>query len=155
MPYPESLKLDFEMLFAETIGHVDNQAMGLLVRGLAWAGTHKRTYIAVGIMQACGTDENPEDLLTLQRAAFVGELNGRAYRLLPNAWRLCNVGRLPLPAALRNAVLSRDSSRCVSCGSGSDLQIDHEFPVALGGGDEIENLRTLCQPCNSSKGARV
>ena len=155
MPYPETLKLDFETLFAETIGHVDNRAMGLLIRGLAWAATHKRTYIAIGVMQACGVDENPEDLATLQQAGFIGERDGFIYPLLPNAWRLCNVGRFPLTATLRNAVLSRDAHRCVSCGSGSRLQIDHEFPVALGGGDEIENLRTLCQPCNSSKGARV
>ncbi|WP_202977682.1 HNH endonuclease [Streptomyces sp. E5N298] len=155
MPYPESLKLDFETLFAETIGHVDNRAMGLLIRGLAWASTHKRNHIPIGVMQACGADENPEDLAALQRAGFVGELSGRTFTLLPNAWLLCNVGRLPLPPAVRITVLARDSNRCVTCGSSSSLQIDHVFPVSLGGSDEIDNLRTLCQPCNSSKGARV
>lgn len=155
MPYPETLKLDFESLFAETVEHIDNRAMGLLVRGLAWAATHKRTYIAVGVMQACGADTNPEDLVTLQRAGFIGERNGAVYPLLPSAWQLCNVGRAPLPLSVRREVLERDSHRCVKCGSRERLQIDHEFPVARGGNDNIENLRTLCQPCNGSKGARV
>ncbi|TGB11617.1 HNH endonuclease [Streptomyces sp. MZ04] len=106
-------------------------------------------------MQACGTDEDPADLVTLQRAGFIGERDGAVYPLLPNAWQLCNVGRFPLSTSLRNAVLDRDSRRCVSCDSEDRLQIDHVFPVALGGGDEAENLRTLCQPCNGSKGARV
>jgi hypothetical protein len=155
MAHPETLKLDFEALFAETIDQVDNRALGLLIRGLAWAATHKRTYIAIGVMQACGSDDHPEDLATLQRAGFIGELDGVTYPLLPDAWRLCNVGRLPISRNVRAAVLERDGHRCIKCGAVEDLQVDHRFPVALGGGDEFENLCTLCRSCNSSKGARV
>jgi hypothetical protein len=155
MPFPETLKLDFESLFAETIEGVDNRAMGLLVRGLAWAATHKRTYIPIGVMQACGSDDHPEDLVTLQRAGFIGGLDRVIYPLLPDGWRLCNVGRHPIPQGVRAAVLERDGHRCTNCGAIDNLQVDHRWPVALGGGDEIENLCTLCRPCNSSKGARV
>lgn len=155
MPYPETLKLDFSALFAETVEGVDNRAMGLLIRGLAWAATYKRTYIAVGVMHACGGDTGPEDLAALQLAGFLGDLDGLGYPLLPDAWRLCNVGRAPISQAVRHAVLERDSRRCTGCGATEDLQVDHRYPVALGGGDQIENLCTLCGPCNSSKGARV
>lgn len=155
MAHPETLKLDFEALFAETIDRIDNRALGLLIRGLSWAATHKRTYVAMGVMQACGAESNPEDLESLQRAAFIGELDGVVYPLLPSAWRLCNVGRLAIPRVTRLAVLERDGHRCTKCGDVENLQVDHKYPVALGGGDEIENLCTLCRPCNSSKGARV
>lgn len=155
MPYPETLKLDFDTLFAEVIDQVDNRTLGLLIRSLAWAATHKRTYVPIGVMQACGSHDHPEDLVTLQQGGFIGELDKVVYPLLPNAWRLCNVGRMPLPRPVRTTVLARDGHRCVTCAAAEHLQVDHIFPVALGGGDEIENLRTLCRSCNSSKGARV
>lgn len=155
MAHPETLKLDFGALFAETFDQVDNRAMGLLIRGLSWAATHKRTYIAMGVIQACGAETHPDEFATLQRAELIGELQGAVYPLMPRAWRLCNVGRTPIPRPVRLMVLARDGHRCVECGDVERLQVDHKFPVASGGGDEIENLRTLCRSCNSRKGARV
>jgi 5-methylcytosine-specific restriction endonuclease McrA len=35
------------------------------------------------------------------------------------------------------------------------LTIDHVFPVALGGTNDIANLVTACRACNLTKGARV
>lgn len=35
------------------------------------------------------------------------------------------------------------------------LTLDHIFPYALGGLATIDNLQTLCGPCNSRKGAKV
>lgn len=55
--------------------------------------------------------------------------------------------------ALRMMVFSRDGNACRNCGSGRKLSVDHVVPVALGGGDQLENLQTLCGPCNSRKGA--
>lgn len=54
-------------------------------------------------------------------------------------------------------VFARDGYRCCHCGSRDleDLTIDHIFPVSRGGGDEPDNLQTLCQPCNSTKSNRV
>lgn len=65
--------------------------------------------------------------------------------------------RESISAKKRTLVYRRDGYACVLCGA-DDVQrltIDHRIPVALGGGDEPENLRTLCKSCNSSKGARV
>lgn len=59
--------------------------------------------------------------------------------------------REPISPDLRAAVLLRDRHRCVICGSTEELAIDHVHPVAAGGVSRIENLQTLCRPCNTSK----
>lgn len=55
----------------------------------------------------------------------------------------------------RRAVYRRDGNRCLACGTRKRLTLDHIYPYSLGGNDEIANLQTLCQSCNSKKGARV
>jgi 5-methylcytosine-specific restriction endonuclease McrA len=55
---------------------------------------------------------------------------------------------------LRELVLKRDGS-CQACGqTEGQMHIDHVIPKRLGGGDEIWNLRQLCQNCNLIKGGR-
>jgi HNH endonuclease len=66
------------------------------------------------------------------------------------------MSRKPIPPRLRALVLSRDGSRCLMCGaSASDpnvrLEVDHVRAVDDGGTDDLENLATLCQPCNRGK----
>jgi hypothetical protein len=63
--------------------------------------------------------------------------------------------RRSLPAALRRTVMERDGYRCRHCGTGVNLSIDHIYPVAHGGTDDLDNLQVLCCPCNSRKGARL
>jgi hypothetical protein len=48
-----------------------------------------------------------------------------------------------------------DAYACTECGSVEDLSIDHIIPVSRGGGDDLENLRFLCVPCNSRKRDRI
>jgi 5-methylcytosine-specific restriction endonuclease McrA len=62
--------------------------------------------------------------------------------------------RQGISAAKRKRIHERDVYRCLRCGSHKDLQIDHVIPVARGGSNEDENLQTLCNLCNGSKGAR-
>jgi hypothetical protein len=33
------------------------------------------------------------------------------------------------------------------------LEIDHIIPIRHGGTHDLDNLRALCQPCNSSRGS--
>lgn len=63
-------------------------------------------------------------------------------------------GRVPIPKWVRDAIMERDGYRCVHCGATDLLSIDHITPVSAGGSNEMDNLRVLCRPCNSSKGAR-
>lgn len=63
--------------------------------------------------------------------------------------------RPPIPLKLRLAVYERDGWACVECGSADDLTLDHLHPWSLGGEDTYENLRALCRPCNSRKGAQI
>ncbi len=65
-------------------------------------------------------------------------------------------GRLPVPLWLRRAIMERDAYCCTYCGAkDGPFEIDHIFPVALGGGNEPENLTTACISCNRSKGAKT
>lgn len=61
--------------------------------------------------------------------------------------------RADIPLSVRTAVYERDGFACVRCGSTSSLSLDHIKPWSLGGADTIDNLQTMCRPCNSAKGA--
>ena len=52
-------------------------------------------------------------------------------------------------------VFKRDGYKCISCGTDSDLTIDHIHPQSKGGTNSISNLQTMCRSCNSSKGAII
>ena len=60
-------------------------------------------------------------------------------------------------AATRSRVLERDEHHCVVCGRGPDasrriwLEVDHVVPLASGGGNEDDNLRTLCNDCHRAR----
>jgi 5-methylcytosine-specific restriction endonuclease McrA len=65
--------------------------------------------------------------------------------------------RREIPLSLKWRVHVRDSFRCVACGKnpphhGVTLHVDHIKPRADGGKTILENLQTLCEPCNLGKG---
>lgn len=63
--------------------------------------------------------------------------------------------RRHIPEGVRLAVYERDGFTCLHCGTGEALSLDHVYPHSLGGTDDMDNLQTLCRPCNSRKGVRV
>lgn len=63
--------------------------------------------------------------------------------------------RKTLPKKIRQSVFERDHFSCLYCQNTSDLTVDHIVPVSRGGGDEMENLQTLCRVCNARKGTNL
>jgi 5-methylcytosine-specific restriction endonuclease McrA len=60
-----------------------------------------------------------------------------------------------IPPKLRKQVWERDAYRCRQCGTHVDLAVDHIHPESAGGETVLENLQTLCTPCNVKKGKRA
>ena len=64
--------------------------------------------------------------------------------------------RKAIPNKLRFEIFKRDNFTCVYCGAKSPeekIVIDHINPVKNGGTNDIINLVTACQKCNSGKSA--
>lgn len=59
--------------------------------------------------------------------------------------------REPIPDGIRRAVWNRDGRHCTWCGSADDLQLDHIVPWSAGGSDRSDNLRLLCERCNTAR----
>lgn len=66
-----------------------------------------------------------------------------------------NYQRSLMTNSLRYNILKRDGFKCCICGAtandGAKLEVDHIIPISKGGKTVPENLRTLCQACNSGK----
>lgn len=60
----------------------------------------------------------------------------------------------PIPPELRWAVWERDNFTCQRCGSRRHLAVDHKHPESKGGTLDMDNLQTLCVPCNTKKGTK-
>lgn len=86
-----------------------------------------------------------------QRTAWlvISVLNG--IREAPSLFDLLPEDRLPIPDSVRRKVYERDEYRCVRCGSPDELTVDHKWPHIRGGNNSLDNLQTLCKPCNLSK----
>lgn len=63
-------------------------------------------------------------------------------------------GRRPISWATRQWIKERDEFRCKMCNTHENLTVDHIVSVAEGGTNDVSNLQTLCQSCNSRKGAK-
>jgi 5-methylcytosine-specific restriction endonuclease McrA len=65
-------------------------------------------------------------------------------RKMPKGW-----------AQTRRRVIARDSGTCYLCGKAGANSADHIIPHALGGSDEMVNLRAAHMACNERKGAAI
>ena len=73
--------------------------------------------------------------------------------------------RKKMSNALRLKVFQRDKFTCQMCGFGSpysktykpgtQLVVDHIYPIAKDGKTTMKNLQTLCKDCNSGKHTRI
>ena len=71
------------------------------------------------------------------------------------------VDRVKFPAFVKPILLARDRGKCAVCKIDltSELlaktHVDHIYPLAKGGCNDVVNLQLLCEGCNSKKRARV
>ncbi len=49
---------------------------------------------------------------------------------------------------LKKRVLDRDGWKCQHCGTSENLQVHHIVPRGRLGGDELDNLMSLCACCH-------
>lgn len=80
-------------------------------------------------------------------------------RFLPGLYgaEMDEIKRKPIRKGVRFEVFKRDGFTCQYCGAhppGVLLHVDHIVAVAEGGGNDMDNLVTACQPCNIGKGAK-
>lgn len=59
-----------------------------------------------------------------------------------------------VPFSKKN-VFIRDEMKCVYCGIGGRLTIDHVQPISRGGKTNFDNCVSACKPCNNKKGRRT
>ncbi len=60
--------------------------------------------------------------------------------------------------AVRSEVYAKTNGRCAYCGceiTMRAMQVDHVFPVSMGGTDDARNLLPACRSCNYYKGAET
>lgn len=71
------------------------------------------------------------------------------------------VNRVRWPAHVPRIVWARDRGKCSNCHIDIAMEllakpnIDHIFPIAIGGCNDIVNLQLLCAECNLEKGSRT
>ncbi len=143
----------------------DLAAIGFWVIAGAWCAQHSPDGFVPAHMLQClrGTPELADALVKTglwkrRRGgyAFMQEVpaSPKAPPLPMCGWSL-DEHRRKIPREVKRRVYERDEFRCVLCGETEDLTLDHILPWSLGGLDTVQNLRVLCRPCNSKKGARV
>lgn len=109
------------------------------------------------IMRPASPRTAKRDALRLAEVGFIQVTDDGEY-FVPAAveWSHVRIGkRDSIPGFIRKRVYERDNYRCTECGSEDNLTLDHIIPWSKNGPDNVSNLRTLCGPCNSRKGARA
>jgi len=119
-------------------------------RGIfAYAVTHKLKISVQSIQQWSSPNQFGRD----RAKRIFNELFNAGYLALQGTDEAVYLkGRIP--ESLREQVFARDDYRCVECESVKRLCVDHIIPESKGGATTLENLQTLCRPCNTEKGAR-
>jgi hypothetical protein len=90
-----------------------------------------------------------------QRTAWlvISVLNG--IREAPTLFDAIPSERPSISDKVRRQVYERDGWKCVECERSDQLTVDHKWPYSRGGSNALDNLQTLCEPCNASKNDRI
>lgn len=148
------LKIDSRAYSHPRILRAGNASVGLWVRLASWAVRyHPGDWTVPGeVVRSYSTPAQLRRMVASGLATPIGD----GYALDDEILGWCrDDARASIPAEQRQRIYGRDGNACLICGATEDLTLDHIYPWSLGGPDTDENLRTLCRPCNSSKGAKV
>lgn len=83
------------------------------------------------------------------------------YKCCSKAWKIyelahggackTDISKRHITNSIKKTIMERDNNECLNCGSTENLTIDHITPLSIGGGNDYNNLQTLCSSCNSRK----
>ena len=125
---------------------------------------NKKLFAKIELLKALWSHQNPEGKLEVLLEKLVDaaleetdpiQNETKKSTQLPAPESACTFGRY-IPKALKEQVWRRDQGRCQYkdprtgkiCRSNHFIEIDHRYPVALGGENSLENLRLLCRNHN-------
>lgn len=101
----------------------------------------------------------------LELSVFIQEHTEEIEEQFPEYITNKRIKRVYFPTWLTNAVFYRDKGTCSNPECRCDLSnlirtqnkkhIDHIVPLGLYGSNDASNFQLLCEPCNTSKGART
>jgi hypothetical protein len=140
--------------FDPCVAAAGNAAIGMWVRVGSWS-SKRGPVVPCAVLSKLGTQRQLGELVA---AGLIEDVGHGGWRLTDlSIWRSYHDEdqRPAIPLAVRLAIFERDGNQCLACGTGDDITIDHIYPWSKGGGDDPDNLQTLCRSCNSKKGARV
>lgn len=131
-----------------------NASLGLWARLACWTAANRGSN-GVAPTQLARSYGTATQISRMVRSGLASEVEN-GYQLNGELFTVIAGGSRPyIPAWIRQSVFDRDGWACVECSATDDLTLDHIFPWSLGGPDTVDNLRVLCRPCNSRKGAKV
>ena len=150
-----TVRLDSRITHNPRVVQLSNSAFRLHISALCWTAENQ----TAGVIPANAL--LPISGIHRHRSAARELVNRGLWNALPSGdyqvrHELFSIDREPVYATgQRERIYERDGHRCVTCGATEDLTLDHIHPRSYAGNDDDTNLRTLCRPCNSRKGARV
>ena len=134
------------------------KAFVVWVYGLCWASQMRSETGWTIPHEVAKTFSTTKDREALIRHGFWNDCG--LYYELPRATRrgvplwkpgASGLVRRAIPRRIRDEVFNRDGNQCLRCGSSAHLTLDHIKHWSRGGGDNADNLRTLCRSCNSQR----
>lgn len=113
------------------------------------------------LRELTGLNDVPRTIRLLRQQGWQMEVRGDGHvRLISLEKTAARGERKTINGRVRYQVFSESGFRCQACGTTVEedkvkLVVDHKIPVDWGGTNDISNLQSLCEECNSGKQAWV